>query len=164
MWKRCRDGEFLLCKPLLLCYHPSLVRIPFGMPSLHLFTFIMFLFFFHFLYIKAGMVSFYALWTWGHSYQTAAGPWKLQSICFCLPYNEKHPVIEFLPQKQLCRRSSKSVSYSVRKFYQQIGVNLAAPQLVDKVDSWTCTVLTRTYAPPFCRLDLAKSMGGLIIE
>ena len=22
------------------------------------------------------------------------------------------------------------------------------------------TVLTRTYAPPFCRLDLAKSMGG----
>ena len=28
------------------------------------------------------------------------------------------------------------------------------------------TVLTQTYAPPFCRLDLAKSMGGggLIIE
>ena len=26
------------------------------------------------------------------------------------------------------------------------------------------TVLTRHYAPPFCRLDLASSMGGLIIE
>ena len=28
------------------------------------------------------------------------------------------------------------------------------------VHSWMLTVLTRTYAPPFCPLDLAKSMGG----
>ena len=33
-----------------------------------------------------------------------------------------------------------------------------------RIQGIDCTILTRNYAPPFCWLGLATSMGGLIIE
>ena len=56
VWKRCRDGALPLCWPLLLCYHPYLVCILFGMPSLHLF-YIFNVFYFFYIYIYSTYVQ-----------------------------------------------------------------------------------------------------------
>ena len=44
VWKRCRDGALPICWHFAFMHHPNLVRIVLAMPSLHLFTFLMFLF------------------------------------------------------------------------------------------------------------------------